>query len=130
MSFSAGGSAPGDRREPVEQEESQSAAVPDPALLEQVLEETLSGHALWQLEPVELQALANVAQRYPGAALVVDPVAVELVKSILKARFRALNASEVLWHDVSCQIATALCEAPDTRARLERLWSQLSGLVT
>ncbi len=98
--------------------------------MERVLEETLSDGAVSHLDPIELRALAEVAKKYPGASLVADPIAAELVESVLKARFRGIQASATFWQQVSRQIATTLCEAPDTQEKLNRLWNQLSELVT
>lgn len=105
-------------------------AVPDPALLERVLEETLSDGGVPELDSAELHALTDVARRYRGSARVSEPIALELVKSVLLVRFPGLSASDTLWHDVSRQIATILYESPDTHERLDRLWSQLSELIT
>jgi len=128
MSSQSRDSGHDDRGQPADREELRSAADPDPGLLERVLEETLSNGAVSHLEPVELRALAAVAKRYPGTSLTVDPIAVELVESILKTRFRGLDVSDMFWREVSQRIATTLYEAPDTQERLERLWSQLSEL--
>lgn len=122
------GAAPDDRRQSAERGEPRPAN-PDPALLEQILEETLSDGAVSHLDPVALQALGEVAKRFPGVALVVDPIAVELVKALLKTHFRGFGASDAFWQEVSQQIATTLCEAPDTQEKLERLWSQLTELI-
>jgi hypothetical protein len=130
MSFASGGFAPDDRGSPADRDERRPAAELDPALLERVLEETLSDAAASHLDPAEMRALADVARRYPGASLVADPIAAELVKSILKVRFRGSDASDTFWQEVSRQIANTLCEAPDTRERLDCLWSQLSELAT
>ncbi|MHB0955503.1 MAG: hypothetical protein ACYC6N_29800 [Pirellulaceae bacterium] len=127
MSFPLGG-APDDRRPSAERDEPKPPT-PDAALLEQVLEETLSGGAAARLDATSLQALGEVAKRFPGAALVVDPIAIELVKSLLKTHFVGWGVSDAFWQDVSQQIAMTLCEAPDTQAKLERLWSQLSELI-
>ena len=128
MSFPIGG-APDDRRPSAEGEEP-TLTTPDPALLEQVLEETLSEAAVSHLDAADLQALGEVARRFRGAALEVDPIVIELVRSLLKTHFTGFGVSDTLWHEVSQQIATTLFEAPDTRAKLERFWSQLSELVT
>ena len=72
----------------------------------------------------------KLPRQYPGASLVADPIAAELVESVLKARFRGIQASATFWQQVSRQIATTLCEAPDTQEKLDRLWNQLSELVT
>ena len=130
MSSPLGESAPGGGGQPTDRDEPRRAAAPDPKLLERVLEETLSDGAVSHLDPIELRALAEVAKKYPGASLVADPIAAELVESVLKARFRGIQASATFWQQVSRQIATTLCEAPDTQEKLNRLWNQLSELVT
>jgi len=127
MSFPLGGAA-GDRRQSADRDEPRPVA-PDPALLERVLEETLSEDAVANLDSAALRAMGEVAGRFRGAALAIDPIAVELVKALLKTHFTGFRISDALWEEVSRQIATTLCEAPDTQAKLERLWSQLSELV-
>jgi hypothetical protein len=124
-----GGAAPDDRRQSAERGEPRLVS-PDPALLEQVMEEMLSDGAISHLDPVELQALGEVARRFAGVALVVDPIAVDLVESLLRTHFRAFGASDAFWQEVSQQIATTLYEAPDCQEKLQRLWSQLSELIT
>lgn len=127
VSFPTGG-APGNYRPSAERGEL-NAATPDPELLEQVLHETLSEGAVANLDAAALQALGEVARRFRGAELAVDPIAIELVKSLLKSHFIGFRLSEAAWQEASRQIATTLYEAPDTQAKLERLWSQLSELV-
>jgi len=131
MSSSAGEFGAGRPDKPYEPQPTPPPApsVRDSFLLERVLQETLSLGNIRQLRPAEMQSLVAVARRYPGASLIADPIAVELVEAMLSTRFAHLQASAAFWRDAARRIARSLCEAPESRERLSRFWTQLCELV-
>jgi hypothetical protein len=99
----------------------------DREVMEKVLQETLS--AAGSDEPVgsaEMQALVEVARRHAGQSISLDPIAIELVESILLCRFgpqlrRSQDAKEL-----PRTVAETLWENPDSHDRLLRLWNRLA----
>ena len=100
---------------------------PDASLLEQVLRETLvAADSGEPLDPADTQTLVAVARRHRNSPLRLDPVAVDLVQSILQGRFRHLSGRPEFLATMSRQIAETLMDDPQTRQRLEAFWSRLS----
>jgi hypothetical protein len=107
-----------------------AGVVPDSSLLEEVLKETLaSGSSGEAIRAEDLSPLVDVARRHRGVQLELEPVVVELVESILKARFGHMSRSPELWRHVSLQIASTLYESSENRERLKRFWDHLSELA-
>lgn len=101
--------------------------VRDRAWFERVLEETEKLLAAEDaLEPRQIEALKEVARRHPGAKLVLDPIAVELVLAVVGVQFGALAVAASVWQEAAWQIAQALWEDPVARPRLEALWGHLA----
>lgn len=116
--------------EPDEQSEPPADQLADPSILERVLEETLSeSEAGTAVAPEELEALVQVARRHRGSSLVLEPVAVELVEAVLRARFSQLRISPAAWKRLSREIAGTLYDDPHLQQRLGRFWGQLSELA-
>ena len=97
----------------------------DQVAFEKVIRETLHQKSQDLLDSDGVKALALVAQRYPQPELTLDPIAVELVDSILRIRISRSVRSANDWRTISNEIATLLYEAPDSKRRLERLWNSL-----
>jgi hypothetical protein len=98
-------------------------------LLDEVLRQTRAAIDGGQpLEAAETQALLQVRRCHANESLVAEPVAAELVRVLLQARFPKLSASQELWEKMSHWIAETLLEDPDSRARLLQLWAQLSEM--
>lgn len=100
----------------------------DPSLLESVLRQTAA--LTENEEPVddeEMAAVEEVARRLKGHAFALDPVVVDLVGAMLLVEFGRQWTSPGLWEVVSRRIARTLFEDPRSRARLETLWTRLSG---
>jgi hypothetical protein len=102
----------------------------DSPLFEQVLRETLAASGLGgALSAEELDGLVAVARRHAGQPLVLDPIAVDMVESLVLKRFGHLHRDADYWRNVAREIATALFEVPQSQARITRLWQQLAELA-
>lgn len=99
--------------------------VPARDLLEQVLRQTLNGDSE-TLDSADLEALGRVAARHRGQPLELEPVAVDLVHSILSVQFSEQFGSVPAAKELSAEIARTLFEDPPSRQRLEALWSRLA----
>lgn len=110
--------------------EGAAGPAPDLPLLEQVLQETLAGGTSTDpLRRQQWQALVEVARRHRGEALVLEPVAVDLVEALLRSRFDQLQLPADSWQHMSRVIATTLLDDPHAQARLATFWGQLSESV-
>ena len=125
-------SAPGSRNNPGQAkpaaEDASSAQRPsDPALLERVLRQTLDTFGPDEpLDPAEMQALREIADRYRGRPLELEPVAVELVAAVIDGICPAKKKTE-FWHDLTLQVARILMDDPSAYARMNSLWIRLGG---
>ena len=132
MMSSGGWSANEGAREPaavpVERSEPEPRATGD--LMERVLQETLSATARGQpLDAAEMAALLDVARRHAGAALSLEPVAVDLVQALLQVRFASLVTEAEFRLAAATRIATTLWDDPPSHDRLEVFWNRLSEAV-
>jgi hypothetical protein len=122
-----GSEGPQRYRDPEEAAPGPADPIPDLPLLEKVLKETLSAPLPpGPLRDSEWQALLEVARRHRGQALVLEPVAIDLVQAMLRTRFDRLQLPDDSWQHMSREIATTLLDDPQTHSRLERFWSQLT----
>lgn len=101
--------------------------LPDRHALEKVLRETVAaatrrGDAL---VGQDLEALRLVYQRYAGEPLVLEPITVDLVYAVLVSHFHQLSPAEVLWREMSAQIAQTMWDDDGTQQRLLQLWNRL-----
>jgi hypothetical protein len=100
----------------------------DRAAFEKVLNETLNQNSSQATIGADgLAALTLVAQRYPGSKLTLDPIAAELVDSILGIRIDRQGRPASFWHEMSMEIAVSLYESPASKERLVILWDSLLG---
>jgi hypothetical protein len=107
---------------------SQSQSESDRAAFEKVLNETLNHQSSQAtIDEAGMAALTLVAQRYPGSKLTLDPIAVELVDSILGIRIDRQGRPASFWHEMSMEIAVSLYESPASKERLVILWDSLLG---
>ena len=109
------------------EQKSQSPSESDHAAFEEVLSETLNQKSFQAIGADSLAALCQVAQRYPGSKLTLDPIAVELVDSILRIRINWQGRAASYWHEMSREIAVSLYESPASKERLVILWDALLG---
>jgi hypothetical protein len=100
----------------------------DPALLRQVIEQTLSAaEANAPIESIDLQRLKVVAHRRRGQPLTLEPVAVEMVRALLGPDFANLGRDPDAFLAMTSQIARSLVDDPASFARLAALWKRLTG---
>ena len=119
--MSCGGTSGDNERQAERVKGLDAEALPDASILEEVVRATLNVAG----EPAgtsELNALLRVAQRYRGGELTVDPVAAELVETVLRIRLSALVVPSDTWRSMSLEVANSLMDAPDMWQRLQQLW--------
>lgn len=106
--------------------------VPDPALLESVLRETLEtpvgDSSDDPLADGDMEALKEVARRHRGRPFSLEPVAVDLVEAMLHQQFPVRPESVDKWRAIAAQVAQTLCDDPHSYDRLRNLWKHLSGV--
>ncbi|MEX2138939.1 MAG: hypothetical protein WD894_06730 [Pirellulales bacterium] len=96
-------------------------------LLDAVLQQTLLTEKAEAQERLEsLDELLELARRRRGEAFLLDPIAVELVQTVLGMPFRALVASDDQWLSMTRQVAETLCDDPTSYDRLNSLWRRLN----
>jgi hypothetical protein len=128
MSSAASGSQNnGGRPKPAAEDASAPPRAADSSLLERVLRQTLEICGPNEpIDPAEMQALREVADRYRGRPLELEPVAVELVAAAIDGVCPARKNSE-FWRNLSVQVARILMDDPATFARMNSLWIRLGG---
>ncbi len=94
-------------------------------LLDSVLRRTAENGSGGSLDPADRSAMEDVARRHRGESLAVEPVAAELVQSVLEAHFQGFNCPADSLKEMSQQIAAALLEDPVAGARLTKFWERL-----
>jgi hypothetical protein len=115
---------------PVERLEAEPVSAEHADLMERVLQETLSATAQGQpLAESDMAALLEVARRHRGAALTLEPVAVDLVQALLRVRFATVAAADGLRLAAARRIAATLLEDPPSHDRLLVFWGRLSEAV-
>lgn len=97
--------------------------------MEQVLRETLLSENEGGLSTAEMNALIEVARRHPDSPICLEPIATELVSTLLNLRFGSLMKAEKLGQDASRRIASTLIEDPDEQIFLQRFWDRLREAV-
>ena len=101
-------------------------AGPAPDFLKEVMSQTVAGiTSTRELSPKVFTALLEVAKRYPGEPLSLDPVAIELVGACLAVQMPAIAAREALARRMFAWVASSLLEDPAARQRLAELWARL-----
>jgi hypothetical protein len=99
---------------------------PNP-FLDQVMSETASQLAEpAQLDPHVRAALVEVARRFAGQPLVLDPTGVALLEALLAAEFPLFAERPALLTSAARQVAEALLTDPGSHRRLEHLWQTLA----
>jgi len=117
----------GGRLKPAADDAAATARTADSGLLERVLRQTLE--ICGPDEPIdaaEMQALREIAARYRGRPLELEPVAVELVTAAIGGICPAKNNAE-FWASIARQVARVLMDDPSTFARMNSLWVRLGG---
>jgi hypothetical protein len=100
----------------------------DSSLLERVLRQTQEIFGTAEpLDRNDLQALRDVAARYRGRPLELEPMAVELVAAAIGGICPSKKNTE-FWRHVTVQVASILMNDPTTFARMNALWIRLGGV--
>lgn len=98
------------------------------ALFEEVLSLTQSSLEPADLEAhPELAAFFEVARRYPGEPLALEPMGLELVEAALSSHFRDLEMDSREWKTMVATIAGSLFDDPAAHERLIAFWERLSA---
>jgi hypothetical protein len=101
-----------------------------PDFLKQVMSQTVAGMtSSRELSPQVYAALLEVAKRYPGEPLSLDPIAIELVSASLKVQMPAIAGREALSRRMYSWVASSLLDDPAARQRLAELWARLGEAV-
>ena len=79
------------------------------------------------LGPAEREALRDVAKRYQGQAMALQPVAAALVQAVILPQLPADPAAAKFWQEVFVQIAQTQLDDLAARDRLEAVWAWLQG---
>ncbi|WP_254509836.1 hypothetical protein [Anatilimnocola floriformis] len=107
-----------------EEQADDSAAGPD--FLKEVMSQTVANIASTrELSPQVFAALLEVARRYPGEPLSLDPIAIELVAACLAVQMPMIASREALSRRMNAWIASSLLEDPAAQQRLSELWARL-----
>jgi hypothetical protein len=75
----------------------------------------------------ERKALRDVARRYQGQAMALQPVAAALVQAVILPQLPADSAAAKFWQDVFGKIAQSQLDDQSARNRLEAIWNWLQG---
>lgn len=79
------------------------------------------------MAPDDLEALRAVVRAHRGEAFALAPVCVELVRAMLQSSFGSWTKVEEAWDPIARRIAETLFEDPYFNARMESLWTRVSG---
>jgi hypothetical protein len=116
-----------DRQRAGAQSTTPSHAASDPALLESVLQQTLTAcSAEAPLDSGTRRALRDVVARHRRKPFSLEPVAVDLVGAVLRGQQQGRPGSSAVWRAVSRRVAQTLCDDPVSRGRLEAFWDRLN----
>ena len=108
--------------------EPQSARPIDASLWEKVLRETTEGDGgSASLNTAEREGLRDVARRYRGQPLTLQPVAAALVEAVLSPHLPENAGTAAFWQGAFLQIAQTQLDDPHTHELLDLFWSRLQG---
>jgi hypothetical protein len=97
-------------------------------VLEDVLKRTAALNTVeQQINAQELEALVEVAHRFPGMEFQFDPVVIELVRATLGRQVKPAGQTNEQFAAVAERVARTLFDNPETQERLRSLWIRLSA---
>jgi hypothetical protein len=119
----------GDERPAIEQE-AQSAAESGQDVssdtLQQIVAETAASLARSdEADPALKAAMVEVARRYAGQPITVDPVGAALMEAVLRVQFPVVASRATLLARTARSVAASLLADPTARLRVEHLWATL-----
>jgi hypothetical protein len=126
-SASSGSQNNGGQFKSAAEDSSSASRMAEPSLLERVLRQTLEVCGPDEpIDPIEMQALQEVAIRHRGRPLELEPVAVELVAAVIDGLCPAKKNTD-FWRNLTVQVAGILMDDPSTFARMNSFWIRLGG---
>jgi hypothetical protein len=110
------------------QAEPQRSQPIDASLWEKVLAESTEGEAgCGSFTTAEREGLRDVARRYRGQPLTVEPVAAALVEAVLAPHLSREPRMAPFWQVAFLHIAQTQMDDPHAHELLELFWSRLQG---
>jgi hypothetical protein len=104
-----------------------SAAEPTGDMLREIVSQTASSMAKPQeIDPAVRAAMLNVARRYAGHSMVLDPAGTALLEAMLRVQFPMLAERPPLLARTARTVAGSLLADPTARLRVEHLWATLA----
>ena len=105
----------------------ESSAELPPDMLREVVAETSARLATpEQLDPALRAALLEVARRFAGQPMTVDPAGTALLEAVLRIQLPVLAERQGLLNRTARVVATSLLADPQARLRVEHLWATLA----
>ncbi len=80
--------------------------------------------------PIDLKPLVAIARRHLDAPLCLDPIAIELIQTVLVEALGWRHPKSKQWQPIARLLAQTLMTDRNSRARMERLWQRLQTAVT
>lgn len=100
--------------------------LPPDALREIVAETSARLAKPQEIDPTLRAALMEVARRFVGQPMTVDPAGTALLEAVLRLQFPALARRPPLLAHTARAVATSLLADPTARLRVEHLWATLA----
>ena len=95
--------------------------------LRQIVDETAASLArAEEADPALKTAMLEVARRFVGQPITVDPVGAALLEAVLKVQFPVLAARPALLAQTARSVAATLLNDPSARLRVEHVWATLA----
>lgn len=95
--------------------------------LRQIVNETVSSLTRpEEVDPTLKAAMLEVARRYVGEPITVDPVGTALIEAVLRVQLPVLVSRSSLLARTARSVATKLLSDPAARLRVEHLWATLA----
>ena len=93
-------------------------------LLDSVLRRTAEDGSGATLDAADRDAFEEVARRYRGQPLTLEPVAVELVQAVLSVHFQGFSCPREALRQLSSEVAQTILDDPVAGPRLEAFWGR------
>jgi hypothetical protein len=104
----------------------ESSNEPSGDVLREIVRQTAESLAApEQVDPDLRAALVEVARRYAGEPMTVDPAGAALLEAVLRRQLPALVERPTLLARTARVVATSLLADPTARLRVEHLWATL-----
>jgi hypothetical protein len=96
-------------------------------MLREIVDQTAASMARPQeIDPAVKAAMLDVARRYAGQPMVVDPAGTALLEAMLRVQFPMLADRPPLLARTARTVAGSLLADPTARMRVEHLWAKLA----